>query len=122
MSPDLLQALSREEERLPANPSRQRHNSELSSAKIATYRLDVETASQLDLELSWIIEAELEKASRHHQCGLTITRHHRRTFTLAICGNVPAWEVKEIDAWMRDFERPIAAATIHPKLRQEPVR
>lgn len=104
MTPDLLKALSRDEERLPADHSRQRHNSEPSSTKIATYRLDVETASQLDRELSWIIEEELEKADRHNQCGLTITRHDRRTFTLVICGNVPAWEVKENDAWMRGFE------------------
>lgn len=103
LTPDLLKALSREEERLPADPSRQRHGSKPSSTKIATYRLDVKTATQLDRELSWIIESELEQADRHHQCGLTITRHDRRTFTLAICGNVPAWEVKENDAWMRDF-------------------
>lgn len=104
MTPDVLRALSRKEERLPADPSRQRHNSEPFSAEIATYRLDVETASQLDRELSWIIEAELERADRHHQCGLTITRRDRRTFTLAICGNVRAWEVKENDAWMRGFQ------------------
>lgn len=104
LTPDLLQALSREEERLPAYDSRQRHNSEPSSAKIATYRFDVETASQLDRKLSWIIEAELEKADHHHQCCLIITRHDRRTFTLEICGNVPPWEVKESDAWITGFE------------------
>ena len=80
------------------DPNRQRHNSGPSHEKIATYRFDVETASQLDRELSWIIEAELENANRYHHCGLTITRHDTFTSTLIICGNVVPWEVQENDA------------------------
>jgi len=72
-----------------------------SYGKIATYRFDVETASQLDHELTWIIEAELERASRHHHCGLSLTRHETHTFTLAVSGKVPPWEVQENDAWMK---------------------
>ena len=101
MTPEPLQAMSRDEKRRPADPDRQRHNSEPSHEKIATYRFAVETASQLDRQLSWIVEAELENANRHHHCGLTITRHDRHTFTLAISGNVAPWEVQENDAWMK---------------------
>jgi len=93
--------MSGEDKRRPPGPSRHRHNSEPSHTKIATYRFDVETASQLDHELSSIIEAELEKANRNHLCGLTITRHDRQTFTLTICGNVSPWEVRENDAWTK---------------------
>ncbi len=100
MTFDPLQAASRGERR-PSGPSSRRHNSAPSHKKIATYRFDVETASQLDHELSRIIEAELEAASRYHQCGLTLTRHDTHTFTLKICGNVAAWEVQENDAWMK---------------------
>jgi len=101
LPPEPQQAMSRDEKRRPADPGRERHNSEPSHEKIATYRFDVETASQLDRQLSVIIEAELENANRHHHCGLTITRHDTHTFTLAISGKVAPWEVRENDAWMK---------------------
>ena len=101
MTPDPRQTEGREEKRRAAGSSRQRHSSAPSHKKIATYRFDVETASKLDHEISQIIEAELDNANRYHHCGLSITRHDTRTFTLAICGNVAPWEVRETDAWMK---------------------
>jgi hypothetical protein len=100
LAPDPLQATGRGEKRLAAVPSRQRHSAP-SLIKIATYRFDVETSSQLDHELSRIIEAELDHANRYYHCGLSITRHDIHTFTLAVCGTMAPWEVQENDVWMK---------------------